>query len=168
MHCIPRRHRISTTILKDGKRAIGTKMDNPRVIETVFKKGEKFINVNKILGKNYDTAYWPLKDIDGKIVGMFSIGKDRDLIEQAMGKTILPAFFAAIVTAFLIIAFSYMMIRSIVRTLDQTINGLTAAHEQVSDASRQVSSASQSLAEGASQQAASLEELPHPWKKCPQ
>jgi hypothetical protein len=26
--------------MKDGKRAIGTKMDNPAVLETVLKKGE--------------------------------------------------------------------------------------------------------------------------------
>lgn len=150
--------RISTTILKDGKRAIGTKMDNPRVIETVLKKGGIFLNVNKILGNNYDSAYWPLKDVEGKIVGMFFIGKDRDLIEQAMMRTILPAFLAAVIVAFIIIAFGYFVVRSIVKTLDHAIGGLTAAHEQVSDVSLQVSSASQSLAEGASQQAASLEE----------
>ncbi|MBP1745951.1 MAG: methyl-accepting chemotaxis protein [Deltaproteobacteria bacterium] len=30
--------RVSTTILKDGQRVMGTKMDNPQVLETVLNK----------------------------------------------------------------------------------------------------------------------------------
>lgn len=33
--------RVSTTLERDGKRIIGTKMDNPKVIETVLEKGAK-------------------------------------------------------------------------------------------------------------------------------
>ena len=150
--------RASTTIIKDGNRAIGTKMDNPQVLETVLKKGDVFLNVNKILGKNYDSAYWPLKDVEGKIVGMFFIGKDRGLIENAMKGTIIPAFLAAVIIAFILVAISFFMIRSIVATLDSAIVGLTTSHKEVSDAAAQVSSSSQALAEGASEQAATLEE----------
>ncbi len=150
--------RIATTIVRDGKRAVGTKMDNPQVIETVLKKGEMFLNVNKIMGKNYDTAYWPLKNADGKIVGMLFIGKDRELIEQAMYGTIIPAFLAAFIIGLIVVAINYFSVRSIVRTMNRTIRGLTAAHEQVSASSAQVASASQELANGTSSQAASLEE----------
>ena len=149
---------ISTTILNEGKRAIGTKMDNPDIIETVLGKGNIYLNVNHVLGKNYDTAYWPLKDLEGKTAGMFFIGKDRSLIEQAMYATILPAFLAALTVAIVIIILSYFVVRSLVRTLDDAISGLTSAHEHVADASMQVAAASQSLAEDASEQAASLEE----------
>lgn len=150
--------RTSTTIIKGGKRAIGTKMDNQQVIETVLKKGETFLNVNNILGKNYDTAYWPLKDVEGKTVGMFFIGKDRHLIEQAMKGTILPAFLAAFIIAFIMLSVSFIWVRSIVTTLNKTISGLTTSHEEVSRTADQVSSASHSLAEVASEQAATLEE----------
>lgn len=150
--------RIATTIMRDGKRAVGTKMDNPQVIETVLKKGEIFLNVNKILGKNYDTAYWPLKDVEGKIVGMVFIGVDRELIEQAMKGTIFPAFLAAVVIGLIIVAFNYFSVRSLVRNLNHAIDGLNSSQEQVYDASTQVASASQHLAEGTSEQAASLEE----------
>ena len=149
---------ISSTIMKDGKRAVGTKMDNPQVIETVLKKGELFFNVNKIMGKTYDTGYWPLKDVDGKIVGMFFIGKDRELLERTLKSTILPTLLAALIIGFLIVALSFFQVRSIVRTMSRIISGLTEASEQVSSAAGEVSSASQSLAEGSSQQAASVEE----------
>ena len=150
--------RISTTIMKDGKRAFGTKMDNPHVLEKVLKKGEMYLNVNNILGRTYDTGYWPLKDVDGKIAGMFFVGKDRELIEQTMKSTILPTLLATLIIGFIMVTISFFLIRSIVSTLNQAILGLTASHEQVSSAAGEVSSASQSLAEGSSQQAASIEE----------
>jgi len=150
--------RTSTTIVRDGKRAIGTKMDNQQVIETVLNKGEMFMNINKILGRSYDAAYWPLKDVDGKIIGMLFIGKDRELMEQTLKGTILPTVLAALIMGSLMITISFFVVRSIVRTLNRAIRGLTSSHEQVSDASAQVASASQELAEGTSEQAASLEE----------
>jgi methyl-accepting chemotaxis protein len=150
--------RAATTIMKDGKRAIGTRMDNPQVIETVLKKGEMFLNVNKILGKNYDTAYWPLKDVEGKIVGMFFIGKDRELMEKALYGTIIPAFIAALIIGLIMAAVNYYSVQRIVGVLNHVISGLTTSHEQVSAASAHVALASQELAEGTSEQAASLEE----------
>jgi Methyl-accepting chemotaxis protein (MCP) signalling domain/Single cache domain 3 len=150
--------RTATTIMKDGKRVVGTKMDDLQVIERVLQKGEKFLNVNKIFGKDYDAAYWPLKDEAGKIVGMFFIGKDRELIEQTMKSTILPTLLAALIIGSLMVVISFFLVRFLVRTLNRAIRGLTASHEQVSKASTQVASASQKLAEGMSEQAASLEE----------
>ena len=150
--------RISTTIMKDGKRAVGTKMDNPQVIETVLKKGEIFLDVNRVLGKIYDTGYWPLKDVDGRIVGIIFVGKDRELIEQTMKSTILPTLLSTLVIGTFMVVLSFFLVRSLVRTLNRAIRGLTASREQVSEASAQLSSASQTLAEGSSQQAASVEE----------
>ena len=149
---------ISTTIIKEGKRAVGTKMDNQRVIETVLTKGETFLNVNNILGKNYDTAYWPLKGVDGKIAGMFFIGKDHQLTEQTLKGTIVPTLLTALIAGCLMIALSFFLVRSLINTLNEAIQGLTAAHEQVASAAVQSSSSSQSLATGTSEQAASLEE----------
>jgi methyl-accepting chemotaxis protein len=74
--------RAATTIMKEGKRAIGTKMDNPKVLENVLQKGGIFHATNVILGKPYETAYWPLKDGYGKTEGMFFIGKERKVIEE--------------------------------------------------------------------------------------
>ena len=58
--------RVTTTIMKDGQRAVGTKMDNAKVLDTVLAKGQKFQDINTILGIDYDTAYWPVKDALGK------------------------------------------------------------------------------------------------------
>lgn len=150
--------RIATTILKDGIRAVGTKMDNPQIIETVLKKGEMFLNVNKILGKNYDTVYWPIRDASNKITGMLFIGKEREGIEKVMYGTILPAFLVAILIGAIIIAFNYFSVRKLIKTLNRTIRGLNDSYEHVANTSTHVASVSQDLADGTSTQAASLEE----------
>ncbi len=75
---------------------------------------------------------------------------------QAMVRTLVTVFAIACVILGSVIAF--VLVRSLVKTLTQVINGLTEGSEQVASASGQVSSASQSLAEGATEQAAGLEE----------
>ncbi len=150
--------RTATTLIKDGKRAVNTKIDNPQVIETVLKKGDIFVNTNAVMGRNYDAGYWPLKDADGKIVGMLFVGKDRYLIEATLSSTILPTLLATLIIAVVLVAVSFFQTRKIVKTLNRTIRGLTASHEQVADASGQLAFSSQSLAEGSAQQAAAVEE----------
>jgi methyl-accepting chemotaxis protein len=150
--------RTATTLVKDGKRAVNTRMDNPQVIETVLKKGDIFVNTNTVMGKNYDAGYWPLKDADGKIVGMLFVGKDRYLIEETLSSTILPTLLTTLIIAVALVAVGFFQTRKIVKTLNRTIRGLTASHEQVADASGQLAFSSQSLAEGSTQQAASVEE----------
>jgi methyl-accepting chemotaxis protein len=75
---------------------------------------------------------------------------------QAMVRTLVTVF--AVACVLLGSAIAFVLVRSLVKTLTQVINGLNESSEQVASASGQVSSASQSLAEGATEQAAGLEE----------
>ena len=69
--------RISTNVLKDGKRAIGTKLAKNAAYKTVM-KNETFCGEVDILGSKYDTCYKPIKgELDGKageIVGIWYVG----------------------------------------------------------------------------------------------
>lgn len=151
--------RVSTTLERDGKRLVGTKMDNPKVIETVLQKGERFLNRNKIAGRNYNTAYWPIMGVNGKIAGMFFIGKDRTATESMIGSTILAILLAGLTVGALMSALGYFLTRIvIVRPILKNIKSLNKGAEEVLFASNQVASSSQELAEGASTQAATLEE----------
>ena len=73
--------RVMTTIVKNGRRAIGTSMSNPEVIKTVLEKGRDYLQKNEILGVKYQTAYWPIVS-EGKIKGMWFIGAPLDILEQ--------------------------------------------------------------------------------------
>jgi len=150
--------RVTTTLMKDGQRAVGTKMDNPKVLDSVLAKGQQFQDKNTILDKEYDTAYWPLKDHTGKIAGMLFIGKDRGAMNVTLRNALLTIAAVVFLIGLLMVAAGFFIARSITRPVRQVIQGITESSEQFVSVSNQVSSASQSLAQGSSEQAASIEE----------
>ncbi len=150
--------RVSTTIEKEGKRAIGTKMDNPEVIETVINKGQKFIKINNVLGKEYTTAYWPIVSADGKVSGMFFIGKDRESINQAHRNIIWSILASALIIGALMVTLGFILARSITSPISKVADSLNESSDQIALAAREVSVGSQNMAERASEQAASLEQ----------
>ncbi len=109
--------RLTTTIIRDGKRAVGTKMDNPTVIETVLRKSQPFIARNLILGREYDTAYWPLIDADGKTTGMLFIGADRALIEKVEGEIVTGVVTMTGIVALIMLVAGVFFARSLSRPL---------------------------------------------------
>ena len=150
--------RASTTLEKDGKRIIGTKLDNPEIIETVLGKGQKFLKNNTINGKAYNTAYWPIIGADKKIAGMMFIGNDRDIVEKASRQVITTILLSVMVVGLLMVAAGYLFARSIAKPMLRKMTSLDQSADKVSLAANQVSSSSLELAEGASRQAASIEE----------
>jgi methyl-accepting chemotaxis protein len=109
--------RVTTTIEKDGKRAVGTKMDNPAVLEAVLAKGGSFFNINKIIGRDYNTAYWPIVGADGKTGGMLFIGKDRASIEQANERITTSVCISAGVVGLITVLLGYLFALATVRPM---------------------------------------------------
>ncbi len=150
--------RVSTTLVREGKRAVGTRMDNPAVIETVLRQGKSFQTVNRILDREYNTSYWPIHDLEGKILGMFFIGKDRDAVVQARQEMILTvAAVVAVVIALMAIG-AFFIARSIAGPIQRVSGGLAESTGRVASVSSQVSATSKMLSDGASEQAAAIEE----------
>ena len=150
--------RVSTTLEKEGKRIIGTKMDNPIVIETVIRNGKTFLNKNRIMGKNYNTAYCPITGADGKTAGMLFIGKDRTALANSIRSVVWAILLSILVIGLIMATAGWFLARSTVRPVYRTTNLLDKTAEEVTAAANQIAASSQSLAEGASEQASSLEE----------
>jgi methyl-accepting chemotaxis protein len=114
--------RVITTIVKDGQRAVGTRMDNPQVIETVLKKGEKFHGVNTIMGREYDTIYWPVVGANGKIIGMYFAGHDRVDFTRTF-KTILMSIYIPIgVAGAFMLMIAFFIARSMTNPIKLSID----------------------------------------------
>jgi methyl-accepting chemotaxis protein len=150
--------RVSTTLQREGKRLVGTKMDNPKVIETVLRNGQNFLNKNRIQGEDYNTAYWPIAGADGKIAGMFFIGKDRTAIMTSLHGVVWAILISVMAIGSLMAMAGWYLARSTVRPVFRATSLLNRTAGEVTAAADQISSASESLAEGASEQASSLEE----------
>jgi methyl-accepting chemotaxis protein len=72
--------RVSTSLVVDGKRAVGTALENKAIVDEVLRQGKTYFGDNTLFGRAYRTAYEPLKNGDN-IVGMIFVGVD---ISQAM------------------------------------------------------------------------------------
>lgn len=75
--------RISTTLLDDkGQKAVGTYIPSDSPVYQAVSQGNAYIGRAMILGKWFSTAYEPLKDPAGKIVGAIFIGHSEDRFQE--------------------------------------------------------------------------------------
>ncbi len=115
--------RMTTTILRDGKPAVGTPLNNPSIYGDVIGQSKTVVSENVILGKEYDTIYWPWQDHAGKNAGIFFVGVSRE-VAAATQRTILYSYIGAgglLAAVFLLLAF--MLVRTIiVRPIQMTTN----------------------------------------------
>jgi len=66
--------RVSTDVMKDGKRAVGTELDPNGPVITQIRQGKSFSGVVDILGDKYDTIYEPIVDAKGTVLGVYYVG----------------------------------------------------------------------------------------------
>ncbi|MDR3175328.1 MAG: methyl-accepting chemotaxis protein [Desulfovibrio sp.] len=82
--------RVMTSIRgTDGKRIIGTRLNNPELERKVLGVGETVLGKAKILGDPYNTIYWPIKDFDEKIIGVWFIGDSIAHQDEALNRAFL-------------------------------------------------------------------------------
>jgi methyl-accepting chemotaxis protein len=73
--------RVATNVKKpDGSRAIGTKLAPGPAYDAVLKRGVSYRGEATILGEPYFTAYDPIKDSSGKVVGILYTGLSQAAI----------------------------------------------------------------------------------------
>ncbi|WP_084437631.1 methyl-accepting chemotaxis protein [Niveispirillum irakense] len=71
--------RIATNVKKpDGSRAVGTNLARNAAFEAVVTQGKAYRGEADILGTTYLTAYDPIKDAQGKVVGVLYTGVQKD------------------------------------------------------------------------------------------
>jgi len=66
--------RISTNVLNDGNRAVGTVLDPKGPAYAAISKGEAFYGNVDILGKKYEAGYEPVKNAAGETIGVYYVG----------------------------------------------------------------------------------------------
>ncbi|MFA7059540.1 MAG: PAS domain-containing protein [Pedobacter sp.] len=116
--------RVSTNVLNaDGKRALGTRLVGP-AYDAIFKQEKSFRGEATILGVSYLTAYDPIRDRTGKIIGVLFVGaKENESLARVTELRInLTLTLVGMVTVFLI--FMIMLGRAMKRIEDANENQL--------------------------------------------
>ncbi len=101
--------RVSTNVLQEnGERAIGTKASK-EVIEQVLVKGNVYSGVALVAGKSAFTYYTPLKDVSGKVIGMWFTGIDKSVVDKEINNILVKIATIVLIILLLGAAFSYLI-----------------------------------------------------------
>ena len=172
--------RVATTFKDEsGKRAVGTKASE-EVIQKVLKGGSDYLGMANVLGQKYLSAYKPIKDANGQIIGMLYMGIPTAEIESIQHEFIGKICITSIILLILIGALAYMGIGKIMKPLERVTEALkrTASgdfresgidyqsHDEIGDLARSLNEMKNSVrrllkdvSESAQQVAAASEEL---------
>ncbi|SKA87007.1 methyl-accepting chemotaxis protein [Clostridium sp. USBA 49] len=116
--------RISTTIINNGTRAIGTKA-NIEITKKVIGEGSEYIGSTTILNVPYEAIYIPIKDANGSNIGMFFIGIDQKLIDNQINnilfKIVILTVLLILLTIILVIVICSKIIINPIRYINEQL-----------------------------------------------
>jgi methyl-accepting chemotaxis protein len=111
--------RIATNVKKpDGSRAVGTRLTPGPVYERTLKQGLPYRGEAEILGNIYLTAYDPIKDAHGEVIGALFVGIPKAEFFAAIHATEINSALLILTIATLVVAACIEIARRMFRPLD--------------------------------------------------
>ena len=104
--------RVATTVKRDGKRQINTKVSD-EVKEQVLNKGLPYFGEAEVVGVMYQTAYKPIKDSSGKIIGIWYVGASKKFLDNINSSFKIQIAFSGIVIILISLIIAYIVSRNI-------------------------------------------------------
>jgi len=113
--------RISTNVRDEkGQRAIGTRVSR-EVYEAVIEKGELWEDRAFVVKDWYITAYEPIRDLRGKIVGVLYVGMLEAPYIDLRNKVVFSFFGIGVLGVFLVLMLSFFITTGIIRPLREMV-----------------------------------------------
>lgn len=114
--------RISTNVKsKNGRRAVGTRVSK-EVSNAVLEHGETWSDRAFVVHDWYISDYEPIKNYEGKIIGILYVGQLERAYTSIRDKVVLTFLGIATLGFIIIVAISYFITRSITRPLGEMVN----------------------------------------------
>lgn len=112
--------RVVTTVKKEnGERAVGTHAAED-VTKIVLNQGKAYLGEAEVVGQKYQTAYNPIYDEKGSIVGMFYVGISKNFFDKLFYDSLLSLMVVgAILTGLVFLGTVYFTKRFITEPLRQ-------------------------------------------------
>ncbi len=124
--------RISTNVLKsDGSRATGTTLAHGPVYDAVLGRGESYRGETDILGERYFTVYDPIKNAEGKVIGILYAGLKKSDFFQIINELLLNMVGITIVITLLLSAICILLARRITRPIGGEPTEMAALVQQI-------------------------------------
>jgi methyl-accepting chemotaxis protein len=124
--------RLATT-LKDasGKSLAGTPLTNQTILNQVLMAGSgPYVGYSVINGSDYIARYDPLKNSDGKIIGMFFVGKNSSMIANISGVQQRWSIILGLGIVLLLLLVMYFLVKKIIaQPINRVVSFLKDASE---------------------------------------
>jgi methyl-accepting chemotaxis protein len=117
--------RVSSTIMRDGQRIVGTKMDNPQVLEAVLERSQAFFTPIELFGQSYNAAYWPIIDPQGQTAGMFAFAQAAHLAKEAAHSVQMSILWVSTIVGGLMLGGGVLLAQSLARPILKTTSFAT-------------------------------------------
>ncbi|MGC7871155.1 cache domain-containing protein [Desulfosporosinus sp. SYSU MS00001] len=116
--------RTATTVRdSNGERAIGTKVSDA-VAQKVLKNGQMYLGEANVVGQLFQTAYEPIRDSNGEIIGMFYVGISKNYTQSFIVNSLIRLSLLGLGLAFFVIILTWFFIqRVIIRPLKEITLG---------------------------------------------
>lgn len=115
--------RITTNVIKDGQRAIGTQA-TPIVIDTVLKEQKTYMGKADVVGVWNQTLYTPLKDENNQVIGMLYVGVPNTPYDQMVQEFALVLLGIALLMIFLGVMVAVYLAAHLNGPLQQLVKGM--------------------------------------------
>lgn len=111
--------RIATTITVNNERKVGTLLEDDKVIDRVFNKGEEYIGSTILFGEAYQTIYSPIKNSNNEVIGIFFVGVQKSVInEEFMGVIYIIITVTVLLILFVILYFNIFFNKTIISPIN--------------------------------------------------
>jgi len=119
--------RRSTNVKKEnGDRAVGTQLAADHPGQALLRRGEAYKGPANLFGKSFMTAYFPVSNPAGKVIGILYVGIPMAQFEATLAQAVQVMAIAGAVAALLTIALTMLMVRGVTRPLTSVTASLTA------------------------------------------
>jgi methyl-accepting chemotaxis protein len=119
--------RRSTNVKKEnGDRAVGTQLAADHPGQAMLRRGEAYKGPAMLFGKSFMTAYFPIMNPAGKVIGILYVGTAMAELDAMLAHAIQAMVIAACIAALLVLMLTMLIVRRITRPLTSVTASLTA------------------------------------------
>jgi methyl-accepting chemotaxis protein len=119
--------RRSTNVKKEnGDRAVGTQLAADHPAQALLRRGEAYKGPATLFGQSFMTAYFPIQNPAGTVVGILYVGIPMTQLDAMLSHAMQTMSIAAVVAAVLVLMLTMLLVRRITKPLTSVTTSLTA------------------------------------------
>lgn len=112
--------RIATNVMRNDRRAVGTKVSD-EVGRVVLEEGGEFFGEAEVVGVKYQTAYKPIQNANEDIIGIWYVGANKHFVDRMVEEAIKDVAYTFSLIMIFIIGVIWLLTNSLTRPINKLV-----------------------------------------------